>query len=87
MRYDFGPESDIDLLIEFEPELSELFTGRKIDLRTAEETSFVDLLRMVNEVTSADCLQAESNCVSPDTRQRRPPGEPAPLIMSIMSIT
>jgi len=49
----FGPESDIDLLVEFEPdriptlfdivemeeELSELFGGRKVDLRTPEDLS------------------------------------------------
>ena len=48
---DFGPDSDIDLLVEFEPDripgllgvagmeltLSELFAGRKVDLRTAED--------------------------------------------------
>ena len=46
LRHDFGPESDIDMLVEFEPghtpglaffglqdELSELF-GRKVDLNT-----------------------------------------------------
>ena len=49
----FDPESDIDLLVEFEPdriptlfdmagmeeELSELFGGRKVDLRTPEDLS------------------------------------------------
>lgn len=53
LREDFGPESDIDVLVEFEPdripgllgiagmelELSELFTGRKVDLRTPEGLS------------------------------------------------
>ena len=53
LRDDFGPDSDIDLLVEFEPDripgllgvvgmeitLSELFAGRKVDLRTAEELS------------------------------------------------
>ena len=53
LRDDFGPESDIDLLVEFEPEripgflglagmeieLSALFGGRKVDLRTPEELS------------------------------------------------
>ena len=47
LRDDFGPESDIDILVEFAPdripgllgvagmelELSELFSGRKVDLR------------------------------------------------------
>ena len=50
LRNDFRPDSDIDLLVEFEPEhtpsllqmarlereLSALFGGRKIDLRTKE---------------------------------------------------
>ncbi|MGQ9851678.1 MAG: nucleotidyltransferase family protein [Aggregatilineaceae bacterium] len=53
LRDDFGPESDIDVLIEFEPdripgllgiarmerELSALFGGRKVDLRTPEDLS------------------------------------------------
>ena len=53
LREDFGPESDINMLVEFEPdripgllgiagmelELSELFTGRKVDLRTPEDLS------------------------------------------------
>ena len=50
LRNDFGPNSDVDVLVEFEPghvpglirmagleiELSEIF-GRKVDLRTAAE--------------------------------------------------
>jgi predicted nucleotidyltransferase len=53
LREDFGPDSDIDLLVEFEPdriptlfdiagmeqELSEVLGGRKIDLRTPEDLS------------------------------------------------
>lgn len=53
LRMDFNPESDIDVLVEFEPEhvpgllgvarmerqLSELFDGRKVDLRTPEDLS------------------------------------------------
>ena len=53
LRDDFGPDSDIDLLVEFDPDripgllgvagmelsLSELFAGRKVDLRTAEDLS------------------------------------------------
>ena len=49
----FGPRSDVDLLVEFEPdhiptlfdmagmeqELSRLFGGRKVDLRTPEDLS------------------------------------------------
>jgi predicted nucleotidyltransferase len=52
LRDDFGPESDVDFLVEFEPgktpglfgiagmeiELSEII-GRKADLRTAEDLS------------------------------------------------
>ncbi len=52
LREDFGPDSDIDVLVEFEPgcvpgllrmagleiELSEMF-GRKVDLRTPAELS------------------------------------------------
>src|SRR5690349_6735008 len=53
LRADFGPHSDIDVLIDFEPahvpglfgiarmerELSALLGGRKVDLRTAEDLS------------------------------------------------
>ena len=53
LREDFGPESDIDFLAEFdsehipgllriagmERELSELLGGRKVDLRTAQDLS------------------------------------------------
>lgn len=53
LRNDFSPESDIDILVEFEPdripgllgmarmerELSEFFQGRKVDLRTPEDLS------------------------------------------------
>ncbi len=53
LRNDFGQESDVDLLVEFEPdriptlfdlvgmeeELSALFGGRKVDLRTPEDLS------------------------------------------------
>ena len=53
LRDDFGPESDIDVLVEFAPgrvpgllgiagmeiELSPLFGGRKVDLRTPEDLS------------------------------------------------
>jgi len=50
---DFGPESGVDVLVEFQPDripglfgvagmelaLSELFSGRRIDLRTPEDLS------------------------------------------------
>ena len=53
LREDFGPESDIDVLVEFEAdripgllgvagmelELPDLFSGRKVDLRTLEDLS------------------------------------------------
>jgi predicted nucleotidyltransferase len=53
LREDFGPESDIDFLVEFDPahipgliefagmeiELSELLGGQKVDLRTPQELS------------------------------------------------
>jgi uncharacterized protein len=53
LRSDFRPDSDIDLLVEFEPDhvpglfgiahmerdLSALFGGRKVDLRTPEDLS------------------------------------------------
>ena len=53
LRVDFRPDSDIDLLVEFEPdhipgffgiarmerELSVLLDGRKVDLRTSEDLS------------------------------------------------
>lgn len=52
LRDDFRPDSDIDVLVEFEPgktpgfaivtmqqELSELFGGRVVDLRTPQELS------------------------------------------------
>ena len=53
LREDFGPESDIDVLVEFEPgrtpgffrlfdlgdELSGLFGGRRVDLQTREDLS------------------------------------------------
>lgn len=53
LRDDFRPDSDVDVLVEFEPgctpsllgmarlerELSPLFAGRKVDLRTKEDLS------------------------------------------------
>ncbi len=53
LRGDFGPDSDIDVLVEFEPdripglfgiarmerELSALLGGRKVDMRTPEDLS------------------------------------------------
>ena len=53
LRADFGPESDIDVLVEFVPgrapgllgvagmeiELSALFDGRKVDVRTPQDLS------------------------------------------------
>jgi predicted nucleotidyltransferase len=53
LRDDFGPASDIDVLVEFDPkhipglmrlvgiemELSKILGGRKVDMRTAEDIS------------------------------------------------
>ena len=53
LRADFGPDSDVDVLVEYAPdrvpglfgiagleiELSALFGGRKVDLRTPEDLS------------------------------------------------
>lgn len=53
LRDDFGPESDVDILVDFacghtpgffglfdmEEELSALFGGRKVDMRTPEDLS------------------------------------------------
>jgi predicted nucleotidyltransferase len=53
LRDDFGPKSDVDVLVEFEPnhkpslfglsnmelELSKILGGRKVDLRTPEDLS------------------------------------------------
>ncbi|MBI4610959.1 MAG: nucleotidyltransferase family protein [Candidatus Rokubacteria bacterium] len=53
LREEFGPDSDVDVLVEFEPEhvpgllgiarlereLSAIFGGRKVDLRTPEDLS------------------------------------------------
>ncbi|MBI3324556.1 MAG: nucleotidyltransferase family protein [Candidatus Omnitrophica bacterium] len=53
LRSDFRPDSDVDVLVEFEPghapgffglfemeeELSALFEGRKVDLRTPQDLS------------------------------------------------
>ena len=53
LRDDFGPDSDIDVLVEFEPgrvpgffklaamerELSEILKGRPVDIRTPEDLS------------------------------------------------
>ena len=53
LRRDFGPRSDIDVLVEFDPqhipgffrlsemadELSRIFDGRRVDLRTPQDLS------------------------------------------------
>lgn len=63
LREDFDLESDIDVLVEFEPEhvpglfgiarmereLSELFGGRKVDMRTAQDLSRYFRAAVVNE--------------------------------------
>lgn len=71
MRDDFTPESDIDFLVEFvsgtrvtyldlagmELELSDLLTGRKVDLRTPAELS----LNFRQAVLDAAMVQYEQN--------------------------
>lgn len=61
LRPDFGPESDIDVLVEFEPgvdpdllelggmqqDLSDLF-GREVDLKTPQMFSPANLRRVLN---------------------------------------
>lgn len=63
LRPDFGPQSDVDVLVEFEPdhipglfgiarmeqELSVLLGGRKIDMRTKEDLSRYFRQRVVEE--------------------------------------
>jgi predicted nucleotidyltransferase len=63
LRPDFRPDSDVDILVEFVPgnkpgflglqkmenELSELFGGRRIDLRTAEDLSRYFRARVIKE--------------------------------------
>jgi uncharacterized protein len=72
LRADFGPESDIDFLVEFDPdhipgllriarmerELSELLGGRKVDLRTARDLShyFRDHVTASAEVQYEACV-------------------------------
>ena len=73
LREDFGPESDVDVLVEFEPgrtpgllgvagkerELSDLFDGRKVDLieRSAVEASR-DYIRRESILHSAETIHA-----------------------------
>ena len=63
LRADFRPESDVDVLVEFLPDripgllgvarmerdLSELFGGRRVDLRTAEDLSRYFRQRVLDE--------------------------------------
>ena len=63
LRPDFRPDSDIDILVEFEPghipglfgiarmerELSSLLEGRKVDLRTPEDLSRYFRQRVLDE--------------------------------------
>ena len=63
LRPDFRPDSDIDVLVEFEPEyipglfkvshmereLSALFGGRKVDLRTPQDLSRYFRQRVIEE--------------------------------------
>ena len=74
LREDFGPDSDIDVLVEFEPgrapgllgvagmesELSRLFGGRKVELieRTAVEASR-NYIRREEILRSAETIYAQ----------------------------
>ncbi len=63
LREDFGPDSDIDFLVEFDPEhipgliafagmeieLSDLLGGQKVDLRTPQDLSRYFRDRVVSE--------------------------------------
>ena len=63
LRNDFEPHSDIDVLVQFDPngipsllgmarlerELSELFGGRRVDLRTPEDLSRYFRQRVIDE--------------------------------------
>ncbi|MBI4321069.1 MAG: nucleotidyltransferase family protein [Chloroflexi bacterium] len=63
LRPDFGPDSDVDVLVEFAPdhipglfgiarmeqELSALLEGRKVDMRTKEDLSRYFRQRVVEE--------------------------------------
>ena len=63
LRPDFRPDSDVDVLVEFDPghipglfgiarmerELSALFEGRKVDLRTPEDLSRYFRQRVLEE--------------------------------------
>ncbi|MBI4317174.1 MAG: nucleotidyltransferase family protein [Chloroflexi bacterium] len=63
LRPDFGPDSDVDVLVEFEPdhipglfgiarmeqELSTLLEGRKVDMRTKEDLSRYFRQRVLEE--------------------------------------
>ena len=80
LRDDFGPDSDIDLLVEFEPDripgllgvagmeitLSELFAGRKVDLRTAEDLSPYFRQEVLD---MAEVQYMRARCNSPETCQ------------------
>ncbi len=80
LRDDFGPDSDIDLLVEFEPDripgllgvagmeitLSELFAGSKVDLRTAEDLSPYFRQEVLD---MAEVQYMRARCNSPETCQ------------------
>jgi len=74
LREDFGPESDVDFLVEFEPghipgligitkmemELSELLNGRKVDLRMLG-----DLSRYFREEVRATAIPQYEQIIPP----------------------
>ena len=85
LRDDFGPDSDVDVLVEFEPEripgllgvaameiaLSDLFGGRKVDLRTPEDLSryFRQEVLDAAEVRFADVVRIGTTARSPVSLQ------------------
>jgi hypothetical protein len=89
LRNDFRPDSDIDLLVEFEPdhtpsllqmarlerELSAFFDGRKIDLRTKEDLSryFRDAVVSTARVVYKDIGADSGTANSPRFRKRSHP--------------
>jgi predicted nucleotidyltransferase len=82
LRDDFRPESDVDVLVDFEPghvpgffrlfdmeeELSALFEGRKVDLRTPEDLSRYFRDRVVAQAEVQYAHEDHGNAKPPDPR-------------------
>ncbi len=87
LRAGFRPDSDIDLLVEFEPdhfpglfgiarmerELSALFEGRKVDLRTPKDLSRYFRQRVLEEAEEFIGRKCAQN-----TPEKRPSGDDYP---------